>query len=89
MINQAPIVRYTASVSEKFFPNFWRKTFSAESDYEVKSSQAPVTNASPWHYLLTNAGLAYGLPTCSRIQGPFSTQGKNSKRVKSFCWLVP
>ena len=31
MINQAPIVCYTASVSEKFFPNFWRKTFSAES----------------------------------------------------------
>ena len=31
MINQAPIVRYTASVSEKFFPNSWRKTFSAES----------------------------------------------------------
>jgi len=31
MINQAPIVRYTASVSEKFLPNFWRKTFSAES----------------------------------------------------------
>jgi hypothetical protein len=31
MINQAPIVRYTASVSENFFPNFWRKTFSAES----------------------------------------------------------
>ena len=29
MINQAPIVRYTASVSEKFFPR--RKTFSAES----------------------------------------------------------
>jgi len=34
MINQAAIVRYTASVSENFFPNFWRKTFSAESlDY--------------------------------------------------------
>ena len=32
MINQAPIVRYTASVSENFFPNFWRKTFSAESE---------------------------------------------------------
>jgi len=31
MITQALIVRYTASVSEKFFPNFWRKTFSAES----------------------------------------------------------
>ena len=31
MINQAPIVRYTASVSENFFPNSWRKTFSAES----------------------------------------------------------
>ena len=33
MINQAPIVRYTASVSETFFPNSWRKTFSAESQY--------------------------------------------------------
>jgi hypothetical protein len=35
MITQALIVRYTASVSEKFFPNFWRKTFSAESEIEV------------------------------------------------------
>ena len=31
MINQAPIVRYTASVSEKFFPNSWRRA-SAESE---------------------------------------------------------
>jgi hypothetical protein len=31
MINQAPIVRYTASVCETFLPNFWRKPFSAES----------------------------------------------------------
>jgi hypothetical protein len=27
MINQAPIVRYTASVSEKFFPNFGERLF--------------------------------------------------------------
>jgi len=31
MINQAPIVRYTASVCEKFFSDFRKKTFSAES----------------------------------------------------------
>ena len=39
MINQAPIVRYTASVSEKFFPNSWRKTFSAESTLAVQSEK--------------------------------------------------
>jgi hypothetical protein len=32
MINQAPIVRYRASVSEIFFPDFWNGTFSAESE---------------------------------------------------------
>jgi hypothetical protein len=31
MINQAPIVRYTASVCEIFFSDFRKKTFSAES----------------------------------------------------------
>jgi len=31
MINQAPIVRYTASVCELFFSGFSKKTFSAES----------------------------------------------------------
>ena len=31
IINQAPIVRYRASVSEIFFPDFWNQTFSAES----------------------------------------------------------
>jgi hypothetical protein len=31
MINQAPIVRYTAFVSEIFFSDFRKKTFSAES----------------------------------------------------------
>ena len=40
MINQAPIVRYTASVSEIFFPDFRRKTFSAEY---LKSSLSPAT----------------------------------------------
>ena len=44
MINQAPIVRYTVSVSEKFFPNFWRKTFSAESH----SKKDPMPCASPF-----------------------------------------
>ncbi|MBI2229937.1 MAG: hypothetical protein HYU46_12670 [Deltaproteobacteria bacterium] len=29
--NQAPIVRYRASVSEIFFPDSWNWTFSAES----------------------------------------------------------
>src|SRR5438309_1655070 len=32
IINQAPIVRYRASVSEIFFPDFWNRTFSAESE---------------------------------------------------------
>jgi hypothetical protein len=32
MINQAPIVRYTASVCEIFFSDFREKTFSAESE---------------------------------------------------------
>jgi len=31
MVNQAPIVRYTASVCEIFFSDFWKKGFSAES----------------------------------------------------------
>jgi hypothetical protein len=31
IINQAPIVRYRAFSSEIFFPDFWNKTFSAES----------------------------------------------------------
>jgi len=31
MINQGPIVRYTASVCEVFFSDFRQKTFSAES----------------------------------------------------------
>lgn len=31
MINQAPTVRYTASVCEIFFSDFRKKTFSAES----------------------------------------------------------
>jgi hypothetical protein len=31
MINQAPIVRYRASVCEIFFSDFRKKTFSAES----------------------------------------------------------
>jgi len=32
IINQAPIVRYGASVSEIFFPDSWNGTFSAESE---------------------------------------------------------
>jgi hypothetical protein len=32
MINQAPIVRYRASVCEIFFSDFRKKTFSAESN---------------------------------------------------------
>jgi len=39
IINQAPIVRYRASVSEIFFPGFWNGTFSAES----QSSQSVVS----------------------------------------------
>ena len=31
IINQASIVRYGASVSGIFFPDFWKRTFSAES----------------------------------------------------------
>jgi hypothetical protein len=40
MINQAPIVRYTASVCETFLPNFWRKPFSAESYFD--SAEKPL-----------------------------------------------
>ena len=49
MINQAPIVRYTASVSETFFPNSWRKTFSAESvvDLILSNTAAPTLIACP------------------------------------------
>ena len=36
IINQAPIVRYRASVSEIFFPDFWNGTFSAESHCYVR-----------------------------------------------------
>jgi hypothetical protein len=39
MINQAPIVRYTAFVSEIFFSDFRKKTFSAES--KVMSDLVP------------------------------------------------
>ena len=43
MINQAPIVRYTASVSETFFPNFWRKTFFiSKRNGSVKRAPAPI-----------------------------------------------
>jgi len=38
MINQVPIVRYTAFVSEIFFSDFRKKTFSAESYYYISSS---------------------------------------------------
>jgi hypothetical protein len=41
MINQAPIVRYTASVSENFFPNFWRKTFSSLNGMALSSELQP------------------------------------------------
>jgi hypothetical protein len=35
IINQAPIVRYRASVREIFFPDSWNGGFSAESDIKV------------------------------------------------------
>jgi hypothetical protein len=35
IINQAPIVRYRAFSSEIFFPDFWNKTFSAESGFWI------------------------------------------------------
>jgi hypothetical protein len=38
IINQAPIVRYRASVSEIFFPDFWNGTFSAESNLTLDPS---------------------------------------------------
>src|SRR6266508_5593356 len=38
MINQAPIVRYTASVCEKFLSDFRKKTISAESVIDLFSS---------------------------------------------------
>ena len=48
MINQAPIVRYMASVSDKFFPNSWRKTFSAESMREwIATTSARVISRHP------------------------------------------
>jgi len=37
IINQAPIVRYRASVSEIFFPGFWNGTFSAESFWGLRN----------------------------------------------------
>ena len=43
IINQAPIVRYRASVSEIFFPVFWNQTFSAES----VSRPDPVPDPTP------------------------------------------
>ena len=38
MINQAPIVRYRASVCEIFFSDFRKKTFSAESIFTFSNS---------------------------------------------------
>jgi len=43
MINQAPIVRYMASVCEIFFADFCKKTFSAES---ILRPDPPAYNAS-------------------------------------------
>jgi len=37
MINQAPIVRYTASMCEIFFSDFLKKTFSAESLFKPET----------------------------------------------------
>ena len=46
MINQASIVRYRASVSEIFFPDFWNGTFSAESQSSfVKSGNGVRSHA--------------------------------------------
>jgi len=42
MINQAPIVRYMASVCEIFFADFCKKTFSAESQYNRYTLLIPV-----------------------------------------------
>jgi len=42
IINQAPIVRYRASVSEIFFPDFWNKAFSAESEYYIRGLLRPL-----------------------------------------------
>jgi hypothetical protein len=38
IINQAPIVRYRAFVSGIFFPDFWKRTFSAESQIMPESA---------------------------------------------------
>ena len=42
IINQAPIVRYRASVSAIFFPDFWNRTFSTESDVSYLSITAAI-----------------------------------------------
>jgi hypothetical protein len=49
IINQAPIVRYRASVSEIFFPDFWNQTFSAESiaNSDRKTFTSPATLSVP------------------------------------------
>jgi len=56
IINQAVIVRYRAIVSEKFFPDFWNRTISAESilRHDPKSdanpnSWSPPSNGYPPH----------------------------------------
>ena len=42
IINQAPIVRYRAFVNEDFFPDFWNRTFSAESNMISKQIERAV-----------------------------------------------
>jgi hypothetical protein len=46
MINQAPIVRYTASVYKIFFSDFRKKTFSAES-IVMSDPKLPTRDAVP------------------------------------------
>jgi hypothetical protein len=53
MINQGPIVRYTASVCEIFFSDFRQKTFSAESQ------------AKPVPFLVHTAEPSQSLPIAS------------------------
>ena len=68
IINQGPIVRYRASVSEIFSPDFWNRTFSAESVIDYLGVSGVLSSSR----LLGSSGLFH-------LSGPFGLSGQESE----------
>ena len=66
IINQASIVRYTASVCEIFFPAFWKKTFSAESN--VMSDPVGLSAVAGWLALKATTSLLAFPPSLETLK---------------------